>query len=93
MPTLIALRLPFTAVSCRRLVVLDARAFAAVRAGLFAAVGNADASFWRIVLVSDSPVAVALVAAPRNRHRFGLDGVFWTDRADRATELAAVGQA
>ena len=72
--------------------MLDATGFATVRASLFAAVRNADASFGLIVLVRDSPVAVALVAAPRNRHRFGLDGVFWTDRADRATELAAVGQ-
>lgn len=72
--------------------VLSSTATATVRAGLFPAVRNAAATFRLIVVVSDRPFAVALVAAPHHRHGFGFDRVLRTHRSDFAAELASVGQ-
>jgi hypothetical protein len=70
-----------------------AAAVATVRANLFAAVGDAAASFRLIVLLGYRPRLVASITAPHHSDGFGLDGVFGTDGADRAAELAPFGQA
>ena len=70
-----------------------AAAVATVRAGLLAAVGDAAASFGLIVLLGYRPRLVARITAPHHSDGFALDGVFGTDGADGAAELAPVGQA
>ena len=70
-----------------------AAAVATVRAGLLAAVGDAAASFGLIVLLGYLPRLVARITAPHHSDGFALDGVFGTDGADGAAELAPVGQA